>query len=104
MSGAQFVGDEAVQAPGKDGDEGDLDEGDEMFLRALEDGVQPAVPCERPLNPLHSQATGYLRMSNGSWRVDEIYVKVEGRWIYLAWASVASGRRDEHLQATRRWQ
>src|ERR1700734_469444 len=50
MSGAQFVGDEAVQAPGKDGDEGDLDEGDEMFLRALEDGVQPAVPCERPPN------------------------------------------------------
>jgi hypothetical protein len=53
MSGAQFVGDEAVQAPGKDGDEGDLDEGDEMFLRALEDGVQPTVaarPCERPLN------------------------------------------------------
>ena len=41
MSGAQFVGDEAVQAPGKDGDEGDLDEGDEMILRALEDGVQP---------------------------------------------------------------
>jgi hypothetical protein len=40
MLGAQFVGDEAVQAPGKDGDEGDLDEGDEMFLRALEDGVQ----------------------------------------------------------------
>jgi hypothetical protein len=39
MSGAQFVGDEAVQAPGKDGDEGDLNEGDEMFLRALEDGA-----------------------------------------------------------------
>src|ERR1700692_565211 len=53
MSGAQFVGDEAVQAPGKDGDEGDLDEGDEVFLRALEDGVQPVVaaqPCEGPLN------------------------------------------------------
>src|ERR1700733_15407792 len=53
MSGAQFVGDEAVQASGKDGDEGDLDEGDEMFLRPLEDDVQPTVaaqPCERPLN------------------------------------------------------
>ena len=53
MSGAQFVGDEAVQASGKDGDEDDLDEGDEMFLRALEDDVQPTVaaqPCERPLN------------------------------------------------------
>jgi hypothetical protein len=58
---AQFVGDEAVQAPGKDGDDGDLGEGDEMFLRALEDRVQPAVaaqPCERPLNPLHSHSTG----------------------------------------------
>jgi hypothetical protein len=46
MSGAQFVGDEAVQAPGKDGDEGDLNEGDEMFLRALEDGVQSAVAAQ----------------------------------------------------------
>jgi hypothetical protein len=33
MSGAQFLGDEAVEAPGKDGDEGDLDEGDAVFLR-----------------------------------------------------------------------
>jgi IS6 family transposase len=53
---------------------------------------------------LEKRIRPHLRMSIGSWRVDEIYVKVEGRWIYLAWASVASGRRDEHLQATRRWQ
>ena len=53
MSGAYFRGDEALQAPGKDGDEGNLDEGDEVFLRALEDGVQPPVaaqPGEGPLN------------------------------------------------------
>jgi len=25
----------------------------------------------------------HLRMNNGSWRVDETYVKVKGRWIYL---------------------
>src|SRR4051812_42893228 len=25
----------------------------------------------------------HLRSSNGSWRVDETYVKVKGRWIYL---------------------
>jgi hypothetical protein len=25
----------------------------------------------------------HLRMSNGSWRVDETYVKVKGRWMYL---------------------
>jgi hypothetical protein len=45
--------DEAVEAPGKDGDEGDLDERDEMLLRPLEDGVQPpaaAHPGEGPFN------------------------------------------------------
>ena len=25
----------------------------------------------------------HLRMSNGSWRVDETYVRVKGRWTYL---------------------
>jgi transposase-like protein len=30
-------------------------------------------------------------MSNGSWRVDETYVKVKGRWIYLNWLRVSEG-------------
>jgi transposase len=35
-----------------------------------------AAELEKRLRP-------HLRMSNGSWRVDETYVKVKGRWIYL---------------------
>ena len=53
MSGAHVLGGEATEAPGKDGDEGDLDECDEMLLRPLEDGVQPPVaarPSEGALN------------------------------------------------------
>jgi IS6 family transposase len=76
-----------------------------MFLRALEDGVQPAVaaqPCERPLNPLHSQATGYLRMSNGSWRVGETYVKVKGSWIYLYRAVDSRGQTIDFLLSAKR--
>jgi IS6 family transposase len=35
-----------------------------------------AAELEKRLRP-------HLRMNNGSWRVDETYVKVKGRWIYL---------------------
>src|SRR3954469_5294921 len=35
-----------LQAPSEDGDEGDLDEGDEVLLRPLEDRVQPPVPAD----------------------------------------------------------
>ncbi len=41
-----MLDDEALQAPSEDGDEGDLDERDEMLLRPLEDGVQPPVAAE----------------------------------------------------------
>src|SRR3954471_12766792 len=46
MSGADFLGDKADQAAGQDGDEGDLDESDEVPLGPLEDGVQPAVATD----------------------------------------------------------
>ena len=39
MSGADLLGDKAHQAAGQDGDEGDLDESDEVLLGPLEDGV-----------------------------------------------------------------
>jgi transposase-like protein len=29
------------------------------------------------------EADPHLRMSNGSWRVDETYVKIKDYWIYL---------------------
>ena len=31
---------------------------------------------------LEKRIRPHLRMCNGSWRVDETYVKVKGRWIY----------------------
>ena len=34
----------------------------------------------------------HLRSSNGSWRVDETYVKVKGRWTYLYRAVTAAAR------------
>jgi IS6 family transposase len=39
-----------------------------------------------------------LRMSNGSWRVDETLVKVKGRWTYMHRA-VDQPRSDDRLSA-----
>jgi DDE domain len=43
-----------------------------------------------------------LRMSNGSWRVDETYVKVKGRWIYLYWAVGSRGQTIDFLLSAKR--
>jgi hypothetical protein len=56
MSGADFLGEKALQAPGKDGDEGDLDEGDEVVLRPVEDRWAEAKLAAREpeqVNHLH---------------------------------------------------
>src|SRR3954470_24086640 len=53
MSGADFLDDEALQAPREDRDERDRNEGDKVLFRALDDGIQPPVaaePGERALN------------------------------------------------------
>src|ERR1700686_4049529 len=55
---------------------------------------------------LEKRIRPHLRMSNGSWRVDETYVKVKGRWIYLYRARGRSFRlraraRLGHRQGTR---
>jgi transposase-like protein len=44
----------------------------------------------------------YLRPSNGSWRVDETYVKVKGRWAYLYRAVDRSGQTIGFLLSARR--
>src|SRR5271156_6403249 len=52
-SGAEFLDDEALEAAREDRDERDRNESDEVLLRALEDGVQPAVagqPGKGPFN------------------------------------------------------
>ena len=42
----------------------------------------------------------HLRSSNGSWRVDETYVKVKGRWTYLVWGCQASDGDRAFIRAT----
>src|SRR4051794_26275624 len=56
MSGADFLDDEALQAPREDRDERDRNEGDEVLLRALDDGVQPPVAAEPGKGPLNHPA------------------------------------------------
>ncbi|MEA2769983.1 MAG: transposase, family [Acetobacteraceae bacterium] len=54
---------------------------------------------------LEKRIRPHLRMSNGSWRVDETLVKVKGRWTYMHRA-VDQPRSDDRLSAlsqARRW-
>ena len=58
--------------------------------------VQAYAPeLERRLRP-------YLRMSNGSWRVDETYVRVKGRWMYLYRAVDSRGQTIDFLLSAKR--
>jgi transposase, IS6 family len=41
---------------------------------------------------LDRQVHLHLRMTNGSWRVDETCIRVKGKWIYLYRAVVAAGQ------------
>jgi IS6 family transposase len=41
-------------------------------------------------------------LSNGSWRVDEAYVKVKGRWIYLYRAVDSGGQTIDFLLSAKR--
>ncbi len=43
-----------------------------------------------------------LSMTNGSWRVDETYVKVKGRWMYLYHAVDARGQTIDFLLSAKR--
>ena len=44
----------------------------------------------------------HLRLSNGSWRVDETYVKVKGRWMYLYRAVDSRGQTIDFLLSAKR--
>lgn len=44
----------------------------------------------------------HLRPSNGSWRVDETYVKVKGRWTYLYRAVDSGGQTIDFLLSAKR--
>ena len=51
---------------------------------------------------LEKRTRPYLRMSNGSWRVDETYVRVKGRWTYLYRAVDSRGQTIDFLLSARR--
>ena len=51
---------------------------------------------------LEKRIRPHLRMSNGSWRVDETYIKVKGRWTYLYRAVDKSGQTIDFLLSAKR--
>jgi transposase-like protein len=51
---------------------------------------------------LETRIRPYLRRSNGSWRVDETYVRVKGRWTYLYRAVGSRGQTIDFLLAAKR--
>jgi hypothetical protein len=54
-----------------------LDRGVEVDHTTIFRWIQAyATELEKRIRP-------HLRMSNGSWRVDETYIRVKGRWTYL---------------------
>jgi IS6 family transposase len=51
---------------------------------------------------LEKRVRPHLRMSNGSWRVDETYVKVKGHWTYLYRAIDSRGQTIDFLLSAKR--
>ena len=51
---------------------------------------------------LEKRIRPHLRASNGSWRVDETYVRVKGRWMYLYRAVDSRGQSIDFLLAAKR--
>jgi transposase, IS6 family len=51
---------------------------------------------------LEKRIRRHLRLSNSSWRVDETYVKVKGRWTYLYRAVDSRGQTIDFLLSTKR--
>jgi transposase-like protein len=49
---------------------------------------------------LEQRLRGHLKPTNGSWRVDETYVKVKGRWYYLYRAIDSAGATIDFLLST----
>ena len=73
-----------------------LDYGVEVDHTTLFRWIQTdAVELEKRIRP-------HLRMSNGSWRVDETYVKVKGRWTYLYRAVDSYGQTIDFLLSAKR--
>ena len=72
------------------------DRGVEIAHTILFRWVQTYAPeIEKRIRP-------HLRPSNGSWRVDETYVKVKGRWMYLYRAVDSRGQTIDFLLSAKR--
>ena len=51
---------------------------------------------------LDKRVRPHLRMTNGSWRVDETYIRVKGQWVYLYRAVDAGGQSIDFLLSPKR--
>jgi len=73
-----------------------LDRGVEVDHSTIFRWIQAyAAELEKRIRP-------HLRMSNGSWRVDETYVRVKGRWTYLYRAVDSRGQTIDFLLSAKR--
>jgi len=73
-----------------------LDRGVEVDHTTIFRWIQAyAAELEKRIRP-------HLRRSNGSWRVDETYVRVKGRWTYLYRAVDSRGQTIDFLLSARR--
>src|SRR3954452_24657074 len=73
-----------------------LDRGVEVDHTTIFRWIQAyAAELEKRIRP-------HLRSSNGSWRVDETYVKVKGRWTYLYRAVDSRGQTIDFLLSAKR--
>ena len=73
-----------------------LDRGVEVGHSTIYRWIQAyAAELEKRIRP-HS------RLSNGSWRVDETYVRVKGRWTYLYRAVDSRGQTIDFLLSAKR--
>ena len=72
------------------------DRGVEVAHTTLFRWIQADAPeIEKRIRP-------HLRPSDGSWRVDETYVKVKGRWMYLYRAVDSGGQTIDFLLSAKR--
>ena len=73
-----------------------LDRGVEVDHTTIFRWIQAyAAELEKRIRP-------HLRTSNGSWRVDETYVRVKGRWTYLYRAVDSCGQTIDFLLSAKR--
>ena len=73
-----------------------LDRGVEVDHSTIFRWIQAyAAELEKRIRP-------HLRLSNGSWRVDETYVRVKGRWTYLNRAVDSRGQTIDFLLSAKR--